>query len=189
MILVCISQKLMRASVLTAIALFCYLVTITPSYADITDVRNFYQFSDNVLSAGQPKRRQLERVSEDSIEVVINIVPAYESIYEPDEAEILRKQGIEYIHTPVNWESPKASEIENFLVAMKKVDDRKVLVHCWVNARASALVHVYQMTQSSVNQAVEYESLRVIWDDIAGFSLDNNDTWQQVIKEYAVETN
>jgi len=169
------------------ISLACYVATITESHADISDIRNFYQFSENVYSAGQPKRRQLESLSDDNVEVVINIVPTYESIYEPDEAEILREQGIEYIHTPVNWESPKASEIENFLAAMKKVDDRKVLVHCWVNARASALVHVYQMTQSSENQAAGYENLLVIWDDIAGFSLEQNDTWKQVIKDYAVE--
>ena len=173
-------------SLLLITFLFLSLFVFSQSHADVSKIRNFYQFNDHILSSGQPKAAQLEKASDDGIEVVINIVPSSESIYIPNEADILAKQGIEYLHTPVNWSSPKKSEIDNFLAAMDTVGDRKVLVHCWANARASALVHVYQMTQSSDNSDLSYDELRTVWEDVAGYNLDNNKTWQKVIKDFAI---
>ena len=64
--------------------------------ADIDDARNFYKFDDRVLTSGQPSARQLSEISEDGIEIVINLVPKSERIYNPDERSILARQGVEY---------------------------------------------------------------------------------------------
>ncbi|MFK7856750.1 MAG: protein tyrosine phosphatase family protein [Granulosicoccus sp.] len=170
----------------TLVAIVCSTM-VSQVYAEISEARNFYKFSDNILSSGQPKQSHLESASEDGLEVVINIVPSSEAIYNPREKEILEKQGIEYFHTPVNWKSPKESEIRSFLNAMDEVGDRKVLVHCWANARASALIHVYQMTQSSDNAEARYTNLNKVWEEVAGYSLERNETWKNVIEQYAVE--
>lgn len=68
---------------------------------------------------------------------------------------------------------------------MEEVGDRKVLVHCWVNARASALVHVFELTQSAENSEIQIENLNKIWKDVAGYDLDTNGTWKRIVEQYA----
>jgi len=164
-----------------------YFSSASLSEADISSTRNFYQFNDQLLTSGQPGKVQLESASADGVEVVINIVPSSESIFNPREGDILAKQGIEYLHTPVNWKSPKDDEIVRFIAAMDSVKDRTVLVHCWANARASALVHVYRMIQNAENREADYKELKLVWKNIAGYNLEHNDTWKQVIEQFSVE--
>ena len=107
------------------------LTTIGASFADIQSTRNFYAFSDRLLTAGQPSESALKNASKDGIEVVINLVPPSESIFNPKEEEILTAQGIEYVHLPVSWRKPDPADLEKFLQVMKRAGDKKVLVHCW----------------------------------------------------------
>ncbi|MEP2978214.1 MAG: protein tyrosine phosphatase family protein [Lentilitoribacter sp.] len=158
-------------------------MSISASYADISKARNYYEFSPNVLTAGQPSKEQLETVSADGIEVVINLVPKNESIYNPQQQVILERQGVEHIHVPVNWSRPKTSELTSFLKAMNEVGDRKVLVHCWANARASALVYAHLVLQSPETKVEEFENLKRVWTDVAGYNLDRNKTWQNFLDE------
>lgn len=173
----------MRTLVLSLLGL---VLSASAVFADIASARNFYQYSDGVLTSGQPSEQQLETAAADGIEVVINIVPQSESIYNPQEGAILQSQGIEYIHVPVNWRSPKPTEIEAFLAAMDSVGDRKVLVHCWANARASALVSTYRISQAPETRTAELETLDQVWSDVAGYDLETNTVWQSVIDTYSV---
>ncbi len=152
------------------------------AYADISKARNFHSFDENLLTSGQPDQSILETAGDDGIEVVINLVPTSESIYNPKEAEILEEQGIKYIHNPVNWSDPKPSELESFLDAMKQAEGKKVLVHCWANARASAFAYAYRASQSPESAEQGYEDLKQIWKDVAGYNLDGNKTWQDFLK-------
>ncbi|WP_415402163.1 protein tyrosine phosphatase family protein [Tateyamaria sp. SN3-11] len=156
-------------------------LSATAALADITDARNFYEYSDNVLTAGQPTADQLSTAVEDGIEVVISVVPENESIYNPKQKDILQAQGIEYIHVPVNWRSPDDAEFDRFLEAMNSVGDRKVLVHCWANARASALVYAHRAIEAPETQTAELENLNWVWAEVAGYNLDTNTTWQDYL--------
>jgi len=169
------------------ISIAILLVSACSVNADISSARNFYQFEEQQLTSGQPEKAQLLSASAEGIEVVINLVPSTESIFNPDEAAILAAQGVEYFHTPVSWSSPKEDEIMRFIKAMDSVGDRKVLVHCWANARASALVHTHRMIQSTENQTAEYSELKRVWKEVAGYDLDRNDVWKEVIKRFAKE--
>lgn len=159
------------------------LAAVSGSVADISDARNFYQFDDRVLTSGQPDQTLLEKADEDGIEIVINLVPKTESIYNPMEADILQSQGIQYIHNPVNWNAPKESELKSFLFAMKKAEGKKVLIHCWSNARASALVYAYRVSKAPDTKAAEFERLQTVWKDVAGYDLATNQTWQKFLKQ------
>ncbi len=156
-------------------------LSATAALADITKARNFYEYSDKVLTAGQPTADQLSSVADDGVQVVISVVPENESIYNPEQGDILAAQGIEYIHVPVNWRSPDDAEFDRFLDAMNSVGDRKVLVHCWANARASALVYAHRAIETPETQAAELETLDRVWTEVAGYNLDANTTWQNYL--------
>lgn len=159
------------------------VLAMTPAFADISEARNFYQFEPTVLTSGQPSATQLAEAADDGIEVVINLVPESEGIYNPEEGEILAAQGVEYIHVPVNWRDPKADEFQNFLNAMDHVGDRKVLVHCWANARASALVAAHRVISAPDTQTAELEQLETIWSDVAGYDFAQNTVWQDYLED------
>lgn len=169
-------------------ALLFSAISSEAAFADIRKTRNFYQFEENVLSSGQPNASQLSKVSEDGIEVVINLVPEHEGIYIPEERDILARQGIEYIHVPVNWVDPSSDEFERFIAAMDQVGDRKVLVHCWANARASALVTAYRALEAPETRDAELSKLSEIWRDVAGYDLQSNTTWQNYLTEHLPST-
>lgn len=171
---------------ITSLGLF--LLAISVSFADIGTVRNFYPFSDRVLTSGQPDQAALESAAEDGIEVVINIVRPSEWVYNPREQEILERQGINYFHTPVNWRSPKKEELDAFLAAMNQAGDKKILVHCWSNARASALVYAHRVLQKPENRPEELQNLKKVWKDVAGFDLDSNRTWTRFLAEHTGPT-
>ncbi len=156
-------------------------LSATAALADLTEARNFYEYSDTVLTAGQPTADQLSTAAEDGVEVVISVVPENERIFNPEQGDILAAQGIEYIHVPVNWRSPDDAEFDRFLDAMNSVGDRKVLVHCWANARASALVYAHRAIEAPETQAGELENLSRVWAEVAGYNLDANTTWQDYL--------
>lgn len=168
---------------ITSAAAIIAALAMTPAFADISEARNFYQFEPTVLTSGQPSASQLAEAADDGIEVVINLVPESEGIYNPDEGEILAAQGVEYIHVPVNWRDPKAEEFQSFLNAMDRVGDRKVLVHCWANARASAFVAAHRAIQAPDTQAAELAQLETIWSDVAGYDLAQNTVWQDYLAD------
>ncbi|WP_299752904.1 protein tyrosine phosphatase family protein [uncultured Tateyamaria sp.] len=168
---------------ITGAAIILATPAMTPAFADISETRNFYQFEPTVLTSGQPSAAQLSEAADDGIEVVINLVPESEGIYNPEEGEILAAQGVEYIHVPVNWRDPKAEEFQNFLNAMDRVGDRKVLVHCWANARASALVAAHRAISAPDTQVAELEQLETIWSDVAGYDFSRNTVWQDYLED------
>ena len=162
----------------SAAAMAVVLTLGSPVFADITQERNFYQFTPNVLTSGQPSAETLATAADDGIQVVINLVPENEGIYNPNEGRILEAQGIEYIHVPVTWRNPQSDEFDAFIAAMDTVGDRKVLVHCWSNARGSAMVAAHRAIQSPENQVDELAKLETIWSDVAGYNFANDEVWQ-----------
>jgi len=158
----------MRTITLILLCFSLWLTAASNSFAGMETARNFYQYSDKVLTAGQPTQSLLENAAKDGIQVVINVVRPGESIYNEKEADILQKQGIEYIHVPVSWSQPNKEQLQSFLKAMDKVGNRKVLVHCWANARASALVYAHRVSKAPDSASSEFETLRRVWKDIVG---------------------
>ena len=167
----------------SAAAMAVILTFVSPAFADITQERNFYQFTPNVLTSGQPSADTLATAAEDGIQVVINLVPESEGIYNPDEQSILEAQGIEYIHVPVTWRNPQSEEFNAFIAAMDTVGERTVLVHCWSNARGSAMVTAHRAMQSPQTQDDELARLETIWSDVAGYNFASDEVWQGFLAE------
>ena len=64
-------------------------------------------------------------------------------ILKEDEADIVARQGIEYLYLPVDFAAPTVSDYERFLELMEAVGERKVLIHCAANWRVSAFYSRY----------------------------------------------
>ena len=146
----------------------------------VEDIFNFHPINERISTSGQPTSEQFEEVRDAGYTVVINLAPhdAENNAIE-DEEGLLNTLGLESFHIPMVWEEPQYEQYSTFCETMKKVMDKKVLVHCAANYRVSAIVSSYaiQNLSWSVEQADEF--LNKLWTSIPEYSM--NDTWQRYI--------
>jgi protein tyrosine phosphatase (PTP) superfamily phosphohydrolase (DUF442 family) len=128
------------------------------------DVLNFFKISERVGTAGQPTADQFVDIKSAGYEVVINLAMPDSTNALPNEAELVRQQGMEYVHIPVVWEDPKDSDLDQFFEVMDLHRERKVFVHCVLNWRVSSFVYLYRVIQEGVPEELAGQSLHRIWE-------------------------
>ena len=111
----------------------------------LLELFNYYEYSPSLASSGQPTRDQLPAIAAAGIEAVINLVPVDSPDAYAEEGELVRALGLDYRHIPIAWEQPTGADLEAFLAAMQAFRDKRVLVHCYANARASAFVYLWRV--------------------------------------------
>ena len=142
-------------------------VAVAPFAAVASDAAveapNVVAISDKLVTSGQPGADALARLGAQGFGAVISLVPpgAYDEV--ADEAGIVRRQGLEYINLPVPFDRPAASDFEAFAAAMERLGDRKVLVHCQVNLRASSMVFLYRVVVRREEPERAYEAVARVW--------------------------
>lgn len=130
----------------------------------LDDVLNFLQISELVGTGGQPTAEQFSDIRTAVYEVVVNLALADSTNALPNEAELVREQGMEYVHIPVVWEDPKDDDLDRFFKVMDLYRRRKVFVHCVLNWRVSSFVYLYRVIQQGVPVEVAGQSLLKVWE-------------------------
>lgn len=64
-------------------------------------IRNFVRLSDSIGTAGQPTAEQFTIVKEVGYQIVVNLALPDLPNALPDEQELVKFQGINYVHIPV----------------------------------------------------------------------------------------
>lgn len=94
------------------------------------EIYNYRDVDASLATSGQPTEEQLLYVARDGFQVVINLALHGDPRYSlKDEAGSVASVGMEYIHIPVDFQSPTESDLQKFFAAMDAHRGRKVLVH------------------------------------------------------------
>lgn len=125
-------------------------------------LRNFHQITPRIGTAGHPKQEDFETIAAEGYQVVINLAMHDADDAIADEGRLVSAAGMSYIHLPVPWEAPTAGHLKQFCRLMDALDDKKILVHCQVNARVSAFMLKY-LTFQGVSEADATTPLMVKW--------------------------
>ena len=125
-------------------------------------LRNFYQITPRIGTAGHPKAEDFTSIAAEGYEVVINLAMHDADDAIADEGRLVSAAGMSYIHLPVPWEAPTADYLRQFCRLMDALADKKILVHCQVNARVSAFMLKY-LTFQGVSEADATTPLMVKW--------------------------
>ena len=80
---------------------------------------------------------------------------------------------MEYLHIPVDWEAPTASDFYLFAGAMQRSPGKKTLLHCQANYRASAFSFLYRVLYEGVPMATAKRDMDSVWTP--------NQTWRELI--------
>ena len=135
------------------------------TFAEETGIEapNVITISPRVVTSGQPTATSLSRLHEQGFGAVIFLAPINVAYGVPEEAEIIRNQGLTFIEIPVNFDRPTGTDIEEFVRAMQSVRDHKVLVHCQVNMGASTMTFLYRVIVDSEKLELAYEAVAQVW--------------------------
>lgn len=172
--------------VLTASALFwnssMALEEVDPALAEIT---NFRQYSASFASAGQPTREQFQAVANNGFERVVYIAFTNNPNALPDADLVVKGLGMEYMQIPVDFSNPRSSEYYAFADSMTRNEGRKTLLHCQVNARATAFSFLYRVISEDVPVDQAKADMNTVWQP--------NETWRdfifEVLEENGVDPN
>ena len=80
---------------------------------------------------------------------------------------------MEYVHIPVVWTSPTVADFENFAAIMQSNPQKKTLLHCQVNWRASAFSFLYRVLHDGVPMAEAKADMNTVWEP--------NEMWRGLI--------
>jgi protein tyrosine phosphatase (PTP) superfamily phosphohydrolase (DUF442 family) len=124
---------------------------------------NVVVVTPNLVTAGQPDRESLLKLKAEGYAAVISLAPGNTADAVTDEGEILKAQGIEYVHVPIPWQSPETSHLEATAAALNRYKGRKVLVHCQMNMRASAVTFLYRVIYAKDDPAAAWADVKKVW--------------------------
>lgn len=138
------------------------------------DAENTYQVFDWLWTSGQLSEKDIAYLPALGIEAVINLALPTSSNALFGEAEIIARQGIAYIHIPVEWERPEFHQLTQFFGVLKAFEGRNVWVHCAKNMRVSAFVYLYRRLCLEENEETSNYPMHEVWVP--------NETWQAFIR-------
>jgi protein tyrosine phosphatase (PTP) superfamily phosphohydrolase (DUF442 family) len=127
------------------------------------DIINFYQITENIGTGGQPTISQLTEIAEENYSVVVNLAMHDSDNAIPEEGDIVSSLGMKYIHIPVPFEAPTSNHLKKFFNVMDSFEEKKVFVHCAVNARVSAFMHQYLTLKKGVSSETASSPLLNQW--------------------------
>jgi len=125
-------------------------------------INNFFQYSEDLAAGAQPTVDQFVDLKNDGFDVVVNISPASARNAMHNEAEVVEKLGMDYIHFPVDCSDLRSIHYKTFEGIMKGVNDKKAFVHCGGNIKSSNLIHMYDVLANGKDEAESLQTLRKI---------------------------
>jgi len=174
-------MKQMMTSVVLMLALSPVanaLEEVDPALAAIT---NFRQYSPVFASAGQPTREQFTTIKENGFERVVYIAFTNNPNAVADEDTVVKGLGMEYMQIPVDFNNPLPADFYAFADSMRRNTDKKTLLHCQVNARATAFSFLYRVIFENVPVATAKADMNTVWQP--------NEVWRDFIFTVLAENN
>jgi protein tyrosine phosphatase (PTP) superfamily phosphohydrolase (DUF442 family) len=124
---------------------------------------NLIPITERLTTSGQPSAAWLETIAARGYEAVIYLAPLTVGDAIPDEPQILARQSIDFVHIPIASNQPTDADFDSFAAAMTRFADKKVLVHCQINMRASSMVFLYRTIVGKEDPQVAFASVEKVW--------------------------
>jgi len=129
----------------------------------LEEITNFYAVTDSLGTGGMPRPEQIADIANAGYQVIINLALDEPPLQLPDEAELVRSFGMEYVHIPVSWQNPQPADLQRFFQVMDANPNQYVFVHCVMNYRVSAFVYLYRVLRQGIPPQKAELDLNYIW--------------------------
>ncbi|MDD9891626.1 MAG: protein tyrosine phosphatase family protein [Gammaproteobacteria bacterium] len=142
---------------------------------ELAEIVNFRQYSDSFASAGQPTREQFQAIADQGFERIVYIAFTNNPNALPDADQLVKQLGMEYMQVPVDFSNPLPDEFYAFADSMERNRNKKTLLHCQVNARATAFSFLYRVIYDDVSVEEAKADMNTVWQP--------NEVWRDFIFE------
>ena len=139
----------------------------------LDDIRAFLMLPDGTATSGMPRPEHFPEIADAGFRTVINLALPTSDNALPNEADLVTRAGMTYVHIPVLFDAPKRADYDKFEKVLNAVRDQPVFVHCAANMRVSAFMYLYRVRAGLVPRDVAEADLRKIWEPDA--------TWREFI--------
>lgn len=147
--------------------------------AGVTDIRAYLRIDDDLSTSGMPRAEQFADIAQAGFKLVINLALPTSDNALANEGELVTRQGMSYLHIPVNFEHPATEDFEHFTQLLSASAGQKVWVHCAANMRVSAFVFLHRLRTKSASRADAERDLRRIWEP--------EDAWRDLVNAQLVK--
>jgi protein tyrosine phosphatase (PTP) superfamily phosphohydrolase (DUF442 family) len=144
--------------------------------AEVTAIYNYRPVDALLATSGQPTEAQLGAVAQEGFAVVINLALHDDPRYSlPDEAGTVKALGLEYVHIPVQFATPRETDADAFFTAMEQHQGKKMLVHCAANMRVSAFLGLYRVLKQDWPREEAFRLMDTVWQP--------NEVWSEFLSK------
>lgn len=147
----------------------------------LAEIVNFRQYSPTFASSGQPSREQFSAIAANGFERIVYIAFTNNQNALTDADQVIKGLGMEYMQVPVDFDNPLPADFYAFADSMQRNTDKKTLLHCQVNARATAFSFLYRVLYEDVPIAEAKEDMNSVWQP--------NEIWRDFIFAVMAENN
>jgi uncharacterized protein (TIGR01244 family) len=131
--------------------------------ASVLQAPNVVPISAQLVTSGQPTAAALAQLAAQGFGAVIYLAPLTVADAVADEPAIVQRQGMEFVHIPIQFGKPTEADVQAFVAAMRRLHGRKVLVHCQINMRASSMTFLYRVLEAHEAPEPAYEAVTRVW--------------------------
>lgn len=146
----------------------------------LSQIPAFSIIHEHLFSSAQPSAEQLKLIKEYGCSTVINLTLSNAPNHIENEDRICLDLGLNYIHIPIDWETPSP---EQCLLVLDLIDhlvqNEIVWIHCTKNDRSSCLMYVYRQFYMNMDMPTSQDLLHEIWEP--------NETWTGLIHSITLQ--
>jgi protein tyrosine phosphatase (PTP) superfamily phosphohydrolase (DUF442 family) len=143
----------------------------------MSDIYHYQYLTETLSSSGMPTAEQLKYLADAGVQVVINLAPHDVPKAVPQEADLVKELGMEYINIPVTWHAPESEAFQQFMDAMDTHAGKKIHVHCEANYRASAFIMMYRVLRLGWKKEDAIPVMEKMWNP------EDFPVWQKFIDD------
>ncbi len=147
----------------------------------LAEIINFRQYSPSFASSGQPSREQFATIAENGFERIVYIAFTNNPNALADADQVVKGLGMEYMQVPVSFDNPLPDDFYAFADSMQRNTGKKTLLHCQVNARATAFSFLYRVIYEDVPVDEAKADMNTVWQP--------NEVWRDFIFTVMAENN
>ena len=130
----------------------------------LDDIRAFRLLQDGTATSGMPRAEHFPEIAAAGFRTVINLALPTSDHALPNEADLVTRAGMTYVHIPVLFDAPKRADYDLFEKVLNALRDQPVFVHCAANMRVSAFMYLYRVRAGLVPRELAEADLRQIWE-------------------------
>jgi uncharacterized protein (TIGR01244 family) len=140
-----------------------FLLTLQAPAAgqELPPIRNFLQVTPEFCTGGQPRLEHFAKLKADGVKTVLNLRRPTEHRADEEKAAV-EAAGLKYINIPVDYQNPKAEDVDAFLKATDDPANRPMFIHCTAAIRVGGFWMIRRVLRDGMTFDAALEEARKV---------------------------